>query len=44
MVINDLNMSGVAFLPLETNAVLIVYSNAELPASAASQRFKTVSR
>jgi len=44
MIINDFNIKGVTVSPLETNAPLIIDSNAMLPASISRKLLKAIAR
>jgi hypothetical protein len=44
MVVCDLNFVGIAILPTETDAKLIVDSNAVLPFAATTQSFQSIAR
>jgi hypothetical protein len=44
MIINDLNVEGVAVLPHETNPPLVIDTDTVLPLAIAFQRFESISR
>jgi hypothetical protein len=44
MIVDDLNVSGIAILPHKAHTPLVVYSNAMLAVAIAAQLFEPVAR